>query len=313
MESAEHGGAAIGPAPDHHIGTERGLRARCERGQGGGLLHPAVFRKRSGPRRGRRLGSGGRSAHRGSDAPEPGTAPGGGRLRPGGPRTVRPDPKMHARGWPAATRRPPPRRARPGGQRRLHRRPGCQLGDADCRRRGLAHGPAPCRPGCRSQASRRAPSRDRREPPSRTQTDRSPSARRRCNPYGFPGRSHRDSASPSGAPDTPPNTPAQARRAPRETAAKSSKIVSRRPRAVAQKTDFCHLMTASLDDKLMTNDLEARSECSDPASDLLLRVGGTRFELVTSSVSGKRSPAELTAREAEAGIEPAYRALQALA
>jgi hypothetical protein len=42
-------------------------------------------------------------------------------------------------------------------------------------------------------------------------------------------------------------------------------------------------------------------------------VGATRFELVTSSVSGKRSPAELSALEAEAGIEPAYRALQALA
>jgi hypothetical protein len=45
----------------------------------------------------------------------------------------------------------------------------------------------------------------------------------------------------------------------------------------------------------------------------VIAVGGTRFELVTPSVSGKCSPAELTAREAEAGIEPAYRALQALA
>ncbi len=49
------------------------------------------------------------------------------------------------------------------------------------------------------------------------------------------------------------------------------------------------------------------------ASDLLLRVGDTGFEPVTPSVSGKCSPAELIAREAEAGIEPAYRALQALA
>ena len=47
------------------------------------------------------------------------------------------------------------------------------------------------------------------------------------------------------------------------------------------------------------------------AKDKLVGTGG--FEPPTPSVSGKCSPAELTAREAEAGIEPAYRALQALA
>jgi hypothetical protein len=77
--------------------------------------------------------------------------------------------------------------------------------------------------------------------------------------------------------------------------------------------DLCHLTPASPDDKSMANDQEARSRIGNLASDLLLRVGGTGIEPVTPSVSGKCSPAELTAREAEAGIEPAYRALQALA
>jgi hypothetical protein len=59
-----------------------------------------------------------------------------------------------------------------------------------------------------------------------------------------------------------------------------------------------------------------------------LLVGATGFEPVTSSVSGKRSPAELRARaarsygvgaaaanglEAVPGIEPGYRVLQTLA
>jgi hypothetical protein len=49
-------------------------------------------------------------------------------------------------------------------------------------------------------------------------------------------------------------------------------------------------MAARLDDKLMTNDLQASSKIWKLACDLRELVGGTRLELVTSSVSGKRSP-----------------------
>jgi hypothetical protein len=130
-----------------------------------------------GSGRGRRMGGGRRSAYRGSGAPQSGAAPGGGRLRPGCPRAVRPHPEVHARRWPVAARRPSACCSRPGGRRQLRRQPGGQPRDADRRRRRLAHGPAPCRPGCRSQASRRASSRGRREPPSRVQTDRIPQVR----------------------------------------------------------------------------------------------------------------------------------------
>jgi len=103
-------------------------------------------------------------------------------------------------------------------------RPGLRPGDADRRCRGLAHGPAPCRPGRRSPAGRRAPSRGRREPPSRVQTGRTPGARLRCSPDGPPGRSHGGAATLDAGPDTPPTTPAKTRRTPRETAAELTRL-----------------------------------------------------------------------------------------
>jgi hypothetical protein len=70
----------------------------------------------------------------------------------------------------------------------------------------------------------------------------------------------------------------------------SPRSVSRGCRGVASRPDFCHLIMARLDDKLMTNDLQASSKIWKLACELRELVGGTRLELVTSSVSGKRSP-----------------------
>jgi hypothetical protein len=65
------------------------------------------------------VGSGGRSADCGSDAPGSGAVPGGGGLRPGRPRAVRPDPGVHVPGRAAAARRPPACCPWPDGRRRV--------------------------------------------------------------------------------------------------------------------------------------------------------------------------------------------------
>jgi hypothetical protein len=79
-------------------------------------------------------------------------------------------------------------------------------------------------------------------------------------------------------------------RAARDRRQGSPRSVARAHRGVAPRPDFCHLITARLDGKLMTNDLQASSKIWKLACDLRELVGGTRLELVTSSVSGKRSP-----------------------
>ncbi len=84
-------------------------------------------------------------------------------------------------------------------------------------------------------------------------------------------------------------------------------------RSAPPECSTCRLTVASPVDKALTNDQEGRSPSREPACDLIKLVGDTGIEPVTSSVSTKRSPTELTALEAETGIEPVYRALQALA
>ena len=153
VESEERSGTALGFVPDQdpRWEAERDLRATRWARAGPSRRISGAVRQRSGPRRGRRVGSGGRSPHGGPGAPGSGAAPNGGCLRAGRPRAVRPDPEMRAR-----------------------RRSRCRVGDADHRGRGLASGPA----ACRCATSRRAPSQGRREPPA--QADRDARVRLRC-------------------------------------------------------------------------------------------------------------------------------------
>ncbi len=146
----------------------------------------------------------------------------------------------------------------PNCEQRIPRRPRGQPGHADRCRRGPAGGPALCRAGGRSAASRRAPlgTITNHRPGSRT--GRGSRARLRCSSQGCSRRTHGAPASLPGPGDTAPHTRAKVRGPPRETAAKLRREASPEPRGVALRPDFCHLITARLDDKLMTNDLQAQ-------------------------------------------------------
>ena len=172
-----------------------------------------------------------------------------------------------------------------------------------------------------SQARGGAPAPDGPQQPQQSRTARRP---RDIASLDFPapprpGQLHRRPATaPPSRGHSRPRDPCAGRPAAPDRAADSASATGFRRteiqgRSVPPWFNTCRLTVARPVDKSLTNDLEAGPRAREPASDLRKLVGDTGIEPVTSSVSTKRSPTELTALEAEAGIEPAYRALQALA
>src|ERR1700683_53814 len=291
MECEERSGAAVGSAPDDRGGAVLGGRTRSVRGQSAGRAYPALFCERSAPWRGRSTGSGGCSARCCSGAPGSGAAPSGGRLRPAarapyghiprcpyaGDRLRLVARRLAAHGLAAdcgyasdlaaslamltaavADFRAAQHRAAQAAAARRAAEHLC--GSVANHRPG--HGPT----GVSVRAPRMWPAWIFR-----------PGSRRSCKP--LQGTRHLVDHPDPGLP-----------RFARDRRQASARSAVRALRSVAPRPDFCHLITARLDDKLMTNDLQASSNIAELACDLRELVGGTRLELVTSSVSGKRSP-----------------------
>jgi hypothetical protein len=212
------------------------------------------------------VGSGGRSAHCGPGAPESGAAPSGGRLRPG----------LAALDLTADSA--------------YAAHPAVSLAMLTTAVAGLR---AAQQHAAQAAAARRAAEHLRRaipnHPPGPGRTKvrvRAADAARTDFPAGLtvPGQASPTTTHRAEHPESGPQ------RAVRDRRRASPRSVARAPRGVAFRPDFCRLITARFDDKLMTNDLQASSKIAELACDLRGLVGGTRLELVTSSVSGKRSP-----------------------